>query len=72
LIPSSITPEQRAIVEALVPPSVVYDEAVDVYPGSREIQVRRFPGHTGGDSVVLVPDAKIAFAVHRRSPGLTR
>src|ERR1700730_5846163 len=57
-----ITAEQRAVVEALVPPSVVYDEAVDLYLGSREIQVRRFPGHTGGGSVVLVPDAEIAFA----------
>src|SRR5712692_10393219 len=27
----------------------------------REVQVRSFPGHTGGDSVVLIPDAKIVF-----------
>jgi cyclase len=56
-----IPPEQTARMKAFVPPAVVYDEAVDLYLGSREIHVRRFPGHTGGDSVVLIPDAKIAF-----------
>jgi glyoxylase-like metal-dependent hydrolase (beta-lactamase superfamily II) len=56
-----ITPEQTAMIEAFVAPTVVYDESVDLYLGSREIHVRSFPGHTGGDSVVLIPDAKIAF-----------
>jgi cyclase len=56
-----IPPEQRARVEAFVPPAVVYDEAVDLYLGSRNIHSQSFPGHTGGDSVVLIPDAKIAF-----------
>src|SRR5207253_5189820 len=27
----------------------------------RKLQVRFFPGHTGGDSIVSVPDAKIVF-----------
>jgi glyoxylase-like metal-dependent hydrolase (beta-lactamase superfamily II) len=54
-------PEQKAFIESLRPPTVVYDEGVDLYVGSREIQVRSFPGHTGGDSVVLIPDAKVAF-----------
>jgi glyoxylase-like metal-dependent hydrolase (beta-lactamase superfamily II) len=35
---------------------------VDLYLGAREIRVRGFPGHTGGDSVVLIPDAKVVFA----------
>jgi len=56
-----ITPEQTAMIEAFVAPTVVYDKSVDLYLGSREIRVRSFPGHTGGDSVVLIPDAKIAF-----------
>jgi cyclase len=56
-----ITPDQRARVEAFVPPTVVYDESLDLYLGSRKIQLRSFPGHTGGDSVVLIPDANIAF-----------
>jgi glyoxylase-like metal-dependent hydrolase (beta-lactamase superfamily II) len=56
-----ITPAQKALVEAFVPPMVVDDQGVDLYLGSREIQVRVFPGHAGGDSIVLIPDAKIAF-----------
>ena len=30
--------------------------------GSREIQILGLPGHTGGDSVVVVPGARVAFA----------
>jgi cyclase len=59
---NDIKPEQKAFIEALAPPTVVYDQVVDLYLGSREIHVRSVPGHTGGDSVVLVPDAKTAFA----------
>ena len=58
---TGIKPEQRALVEAFRQPSVVYDTALNMYVGSREVQVRFFPGHTGGDSVVLIPDAKAAF-----------
>jgi glyoxylase-like metal-dependent hydrolase (beta-lactamase superfamily II) len=54
-------PEQKAFVAAVLPPAVVYDQQVTLYLGSREIQVRSFPGHTGGDSVVLIPDAKTVF-----------
>jgi glyoxylase-like metal-dependent hydrolase (beta-lactamase superfamily II) len=60
-IRGEITPEQTAMIEAFVAPTVAYDKSVDLYLGSREIHVRSFPGHTGGDSVVLIPDAKIAF-----------
>jgi cyclase len=56
-----IKPEQKAFLDALVPPTVGFDQAIDLYLGSREIQIRSFPGHTGGDSVVLIPDAKVAF-----------
>jgi len=59
---NEIKPEQKAFIEALAAPTVVYDQAVDLYLGSREIHVRSFPGHTGGDSVVLIPDANTAFA----------
>ncbi len=59
---NDIAPEEWAAVQAFAPPTVVYDDALDVYLGSREIQIRSLPGHTGGDSVVLIPDAKIAFA----------
>jgi cyclase len=55
-------PEQKAIVEALVLPDEVYSDAVDIYLGTRQIQVRYMLGHTGGDSVVTVPDADVVFA----------
>lgn len=54
-------PEQKARVESLVLPDEVYNDAVDLYLGSRLIQVRYMLGHTGGDSVVFVPDADVIF-----------
>jgi glyoxylase-like metal-dependent hydrolase (beta-lactamase superfamily II) len=57
-----VTPEQLADVDTFSSPTAVYDEAIDLYLGSREVHVRSFPGHTGGDSVVLIPDAHVAFA----------
>ena len=51
-------PEKRAYVEAFVLPDMVYTDAVDIYLGNRLIQVRYMLGHTGGDSVVIVPSAK--------------
>ena len=58
---NDIAPADRALVQAFAPPTLVYEDAVDLYLGSREIQVRSLPGHTGGDSVILIPDAKVAF-----------
>jgi cyclase len=58
---ASPKPEQKAMVEALVLPDMVYTDAVDIYLGSRLIQVRYMLGHTGGDSVVIVPDANVVF-----------
>ena len=54
-------PEQKAWVESLVLPNLVYTDAVDLYLGARLVQVRYMLGHTGGDSVVLVPDANVVF-----------
>jgi cyclase len=55
------TPEQKARVESLALPDMVYTDAVDIYLGSRLIQVRYMLGHTGGDSVIIVPDANVVF-----------
>jgi glyoxylase-like metal-dependent hydrolase (beta-lactamase superfamily II) len=55
-------PEQKAMVEALVLPDETYTDALDIYLGNRQIQVRYMLGHTGGDSVVTVPDADVIFA----------
>ncbi|HYX53569.1 MAG TPA: MBL fold metallo-hydrolase, partial [Candidatus Limnocylindrales bacterium] len=54
-------PEQRAMVENLVLPDMVYSHAVDIFLGTRTVQVRYMLGHTGGDSVVAVPDANVVF-----------
>ncbi|MEW6729928.1 MAG: MBL fold metallo-hydrolase [Acidobacteriota bacterium] len=51
-------PEKRAYVEAFVLPDLVYTDAIDIYLGNRLIQVRYMLGHTGGDSVVIVPGGK--------------
>jgi glyoxylase-like metal-dependent hydrolase (beta-lactamase superfamily II) len=59
---TNIKPQQKIFIDALLLPTVTYDQAVDFYLGSREIRVRSFPGHTGGDSVVMIPDAKVVFA----------
>jgi glyoxylase-like metal-dependent hydrolase (beta-lactamase superfamily II) len=67
-------PEQKAMVEHLMRPGLVYDTALDVFLGSRRISIRAFPGHTGGDSVVAVPDARVLFCGdlfwHRTLPNL--
>jgi len=55
------TPENRARVESLTLPDMVYSDALDLYLGTRLVQVRYMPGHTGGDSVVSVPDANVVF-----------
>jgi cyclase len=57
----NIKPEQKAMVEGLAAPEVLYDTDIDLLLGSREILIHVFPGHTGGDSVVMIPDAKVVF-----------
>lgn len=54
-------PENKARVESLTQPDEVYSDAVDIYLGSRLVHVRYMLGHTGGDSVVIVPDANVVF-----------
>jgi cyclase len=56
-----ITPAQRKMVESFVQPSVVYGQGIELYLGHRKVVVRVLPGHTGGDSVVAVPDADVVF-----------
>ncbi|HEU5399171.1 MAG TPA: MBL fold metallo-hydrolase [Gammaproteobacteria bacterium] len=56
-----ITPEQRRMVQSLVLPSLTYKDGVTLHLGARAVEVRVLPGHTGGDSVVIVPDAGVVF-----------
>ena len=54
-------PEQKASVEALALPDIVYTDSLEINLGNKLVQVRYMLGHTGGDSVVTVPDAKVVF-----------
>ena len=56
-----ITPEIKARIEALPLPDVTTDKDLTVWLGSRKVVVRTVLGHTGGDLVVEVPDAKVMF-----------
>lgn len=56
-----IQPERRAQIEGFEAPEIVYDSFVELYLGSRELLVRVLPGHTGSDSVIVVPDAQVVF-----------
>ena len=56
-----IKPEQRAEVENLAAPEILYDTSLELRLGARRLEVRFYPGHTGGDSVVRVPDAGVTF-----------
>jgi cyclase len=60
------TAEQRATVAALVEPQITYDHILELNlgggsAGGRSARVVYFPGHTGGDSVVYIPDANVVF-----------
>jgi len=56
-----ITPEEKAEVASLLAPGVTYDTGVTIFLGSRRVEVTYLLGHTGGDSVVSIPDASIMF-----------
>jgi cyclase len=58
---ANITDAQKASVEALTGPTQVYDSALDLHLGSKLILVRYDLGHTGGDSIVFIPDANVIF-----------
>jgi len=56
-----ITPAQRKMVRSYVLPGVLYRHGIEVHLGNRKVVVRVLPGHTGGDSIVVVPDADVVF-----------
>lgn len=58
---AKITPAQKAMVQSYVLPTVTYRDGVELHLGARTVIVRVMQGHTGGDSVVVVPDAGVVF-----------
>jgi len=71
---SAAPPDLRAMVERIALPAMAYHDELDLHLGSRLVRVRWMPGHTGGDSVVTVPDARVVFTGdlfwHRGLPNL--
>src|SRR5579864_2596154 len=61
MIDPPVTDEKKDRVRSITLPNVVHDSEVDLYLGSRRVEVRYYPGHTGGDSVVSIPDAHVVF-----------
>ena len=57
----AIKPADKARVQSLKLPDIIYDDRIDLYLGKRLLKVRFLPGHTGGDSVVHVLDAQVVF-----------
>jgi cyclase len=56
----NITPDQKSQVESLVAPNMLYDSSTELRLGSVALRVQFFPGHTGGDSIVIVQQDKSA------------
>ncbi len=61
LLGEAITPARRELVEHLALPDLVTDKDLSIWLGQRRVMIRAFPGHTGGDLVIGVPDAKVLF-----------
>jgi cyclase len=57
----NIKPEQKSMVEGLGAPDRTYTDHLELDLGSLPVNIRYFPGHTGGDSVVFIPAANVVF-----------
>jgi glyoxylase-like metal-dependent hydrolase (beta-lactamase superfamily II) len=57
-----ISAAARELLAALPQPQLSYQQALELELGGRKILLRHYPGHTGGDTVVAVPDAQVVFA----------
>lgn len=61
LLAGALTPARAALVDALTPPDVGLSGPATIWLGSRRIEIRPVVGHTGGDLVVEIPDARVTF-----------
>jgi cyclase len=57
----NIKPEEKAMVEGLNAPDILYKSSIEFSLGARRILVSFAPGHTGGDSLVSIADAHVLF-----------
>jgi cyclase len=58
---AGVPPAERERLLQLVLPSETFREALSIWLGDRRVDVYFRPGHTGGDSLVSVPDADALF-----------
>jgi cyclase len=58
---TDLTPEQRSRYASLTLPDVTYRDRTSVWLGNRKVEILHRPGHTGSDSVVIVPDPPVVF-----------
>ncbi len=69
-----LTPEERARYAALRLPDVTFRDRISIWLGDRRVEIVHLPGHSGSDSVVAVPDARVVFTgdlfSNRCLPGL--
>lgn len=56
-----ITPQDRAMLAALVLPDVTHTGGLTVWLGDRPVEILARPGHTGGDSIVVLRDQGVVF-----------
>jgi cyclase len=52
---------ERAQVAAIPSPDLLVDRRLTIRLGGRRLELEAMPGHTGGDLIVVVPDAKVIF-----------
>ncbi|HEY6930229.1 MAG TPA: MBL fold metallo-hydrolase, partial [Thermoanaerobaculia bacterium] len=59
---AEIKPEEKAMLAGLMLPELTYRDGITLWPGGFPVSVRSLPGHTGGDSIVVVPQTNVVFA----------
>ncbi len=58
---TGIKPEQKQMVEYLAGPDVHYSEDLTLSLGKRRVLLGHQVAHTGGDTMVMIPDANVIF-----------
>jgi glyoxylase-like metal-dependent hydrolase (beta-lactamase superfamily II) len=56
-----ITAEDREMLARLVLPDLTYRDGLTIWLGDRKVEVLFRAGHTGGDSIVVVPSSSVVF-----------